>query len=285
MPLSVWKKLMLPKLIPTRITLELANRSVAYPVGIAEDVCIQVGKFTFFADFVVVDYDVNPRVPLILGRPFLRTAHALVDIYGEELILRDGDENLIFHVDSTLKYPHKHENQLINMINFIDITCEDHFNEVLKIQKSFHPFSGSTTSPSDSFPSLISSETSDSSLEEFADELSLLDPFPLGNEDDNFDPEADLREIEYLLNRDPSKNSLPETNIDIINPILEKFTNEHALVYSFPPGDDDDDIFDFNLIFYEKEALLVQFGRTWVSKTRCRRFKSYRATRRGKTEF
>ncbi|GJT95689.1 reverse transcriptase domain-containing protein [Tanacetum coccineum] len=77
-PLSVWKTLSLPELTPTRMTLELATRIVAYPAGIAEDVFVQVGKFTFPADFVVVDYDVNPRVPLILGRPFLRTAHALV---------------------------------------------------------------------------------------------------------------------------------------------------------------------------------------------------------------
>ncbi|GKA29435.1 reverse transcriptase domain-containing protein [Tanacetum coccineum] len=94
MPLSIWKKLMLPKLVPTRMTLELANRFIAYPTGIAEDVFVQVGKFTFPADFVVVDYDVDPRVPFILGRPFLWTARALVDVYGEELILRDGeDEN------------------------------------------------------------------------------------------------------------------------------------------------------------------------------------------------
>ncbi|GJY42643.1 reverse transcriptase domain-containing protein [Tanacetum coccineum] len=76
MPLSVWKKLMLPELVPTRMTLELANRSVSYSAGIAEDVFIQVGKFTFPADFVVVDYDVDPRVPFILGRPFLRMARA-----------------------------------------------------------------------------------------------------------------------------------------------------------------------------------------------------------------
>ncbi|GJW65988.1 reverse transcriptase domain-containing protein [Tanacetum coccineum] len=79
MPLFMWKKLSLPQLSPTRMTLELATLTVAYLASIAEDVFIQVGKFTFPADFVVVDYDVDPRVPLILGRPFLRTAHALVD--------------------------------------------------------------------------------------------------------------------------------------------------------------------------------------------------------------
>ncbi|GJV37677.1 reverse transcriptase domain-containing protein [Tanacetum coccineum] len=100
MPLSIGNKLMLPELVPTRMTLELANRFIAYPAGIAEDVFVQVGKFTFLDAFVVVKYDVDLRVPLILERPFLRTARALVDVYEEELILRDGDEKLIFHADN-----------------------------------------------------------------------------------------------------------------------------------------------------------------------------------------
>nr|GEU66090.1 reverse transcriptase domain-containing protein [Tanacetum cinerariifolium] len=234
------KKLSLPDLAPTRMTLELATRSIAYPAGIAKDIFMQVGKFTFPADFVVVDYDVNPRVPLILERPFLRTARALVDVHREELILRDGDEKLIFHADSTPKHPHKHGNESINMINFIDITCDDRFLEVLEFRKSNHPSSGSTTPLSDFSPSRAPFETSDSLLEEFADELALLDTFPPGNEDDNFDFRADLREIEYLLNQDPST----ESNIKIINPILEKFSNEPAIDYSPPPRDDDDDLFD-----------------------------------------
>nr|GFD04124.1 reverse transcriptase domain-containing protein [Tanacetum cinerariifolium] len=76
MPLSVWKKLGLPELIPTRMTLELANRAICTPDRIARVVFVSVGKFTFPADFVVVDYESDPRVPLILGRPFLKTAHA-----------------------------------------------------------------------------------------------------------------------------------------------------------------------------------------------------------------
>ncbi|GKD51290.1 reverse transcriptase domain-containing protein, partial [Tanacetum coccineum] len=75
--------------------------SVAYPSGIAEDVFVQVGKFTFPADFVVIDYDIDPRVHLILGRPFLRTTRALVDVHREELTLRVGDEKLIFNIEST----------------------------------------------------------------------------------------------------------------------------------------------------------------------------------------
>ncbi|GKC28808.1 reverse transcriptase domain-containing protein [Tanacetum coccineum] len=247
---------MLPELIPTRMTLELDNRSIAYPAGIAKDVYVQVGKFTFPADFVVVDYDVDPRVPLILRIPFLRMARALVDVYGEEFILRDGDEKLIFYADSTLKHPQRLGNESVNMNNFIDITCEDHFLEVLKIKKLNHPLSGSTTPPSDSFPSLTPFETSDSLLEEFADELAILDLFPSGNEDDNFDPKADLREIEYLLYRDSSTDSSPMTDIDIIDPILERFTDEPSLVYSSPPGDDDDDLFDLKTYNDEWKKLL-----------------------------
>ncbi|GJY22640.1 reverse transcriptase domain-containing protein [Tanacetum coccineum] len=76
MPLSIWKKLSLPELTPTQMILELADRSTTSPSGIAEDVFVKVGKFHFLADFIVVDYVVDPRVPLILGKPFLRTAHS-----------------------------------------------------------------------------------------------------------------------------------------------------------------------------------------------------------------
>ncbi|GJX74751.1 reverse transcriptase domain-containing protein [Tanacetum coccineum] len=103
MPLSIWKKLSLPELTPTRMILELADRSTTSPSGIAEDVFVKVGKFHFLAvhfstDFVVVDYVVDPRVPLILGRPFLRTFRALIDVYGEELTLRVDDEAITFKV-------------------------------------------------------------------------------------------------------------------------------------------------------------------------------------------
>nr|GEV71768.1 reverse transcriptase domain-containing protein [Tanacetum cinerariifolium] len=88
MPLSIWKKLSLPELTPTRMTLELADRSITHPKGVAEDVFVKVGKFHFPTDFVVVDFEADPRVPLILGRSFLRTGHALIDVYGEEITLR-----------------------------------------------------------------------------------------------------------------------------------------------------------------------------------------------------
>ncbi|GJX29501.1 reverse transcriptase domain-containing protein [Tanacetum coccineum] len=131
MPLSVWKKFSLSELTLTRVTLELANRSVAYPVGVAEDVFVKVGKFHFPTDFVVVDYDVDPRVPLILGRPFLRTARALIDVHGEELTLRVNDEAITFNVRHTLRYSYRYDDESVNRINVIDVTCEEYAQEVL----------------------------------------------------------------------------------------------------------------------------------------------------------
>ncbi|GKE34058.1 reverse transcriptase domain-containing protein [Tanacetum coccineum] len=86
MPLSIWKELNLPALTKTRMILELADRTISTPTGIAEDVFVKVGTFFFPADFVVVDYVADPRAPLILGRPFLRTARALIDVHGEQMI-------------------------------------------------------------------------------------------------------------------------------------------------------------------------------------------------------
>nr|GEX80929.1 reverse transcriptase domain-containing protein [Tanacetum cinerariifolium] len=104
MPLSIWKKLSLPELTPTRMTLELANRSITRPKGVVEDVFVKVGKFHFPTDFVVVDFEADPHVPLILGRSFLRTDRALVDVYGEEITLRDNDKAVTFNLNQTTRY-------------------------------------------------------------------------------------------------------------------------------------------------------------------------------------
>ncbi|GJR24147.1 reverse transcriptase domain-containing protein [Tanacetum coccineum] len=178
------------------MTLELANRSVAYPARIVEDVFVQVGKFTFPANFGFVDYDVDPRIPLILGRPFLRTACALVDVYVEELILRVGNEKLTFNANRTSKYSHKHGNESINLIDIIDTTCEDHFHEVLNVQKSIHPLSGSPTPSSDPVvaslsPSLTSFGVSDSLLEE-TDAFLTLDSIPPEIDNGIYDSDGDI---------------------------------------------------------------------------------------------
>ncbi|GJR25303.1 reverse transcriptase domain-containing protein [Tanacetum coccineum] len=84
------------------MTLELANRSVTYSVGVSEDVFVKVGKFYFLADFVVVDYDVDPRVPLILGRPFLRTTRALIDVHVLKLAIHNRSSDPIITTSSPL---------------------------------------------------------------------------------------------------------------------------------------------------------------------------------------
>ncbi|GJU60762.1 reverse transcriptase domain-containing protein [Tanacetum coccineum] len=182
MPLSVWKKLSLPELTPTRMTLELANQSVAYLVGVVEDVFVKVGKFYFLADFVVVDYDVDPRVPLILERPFLRTTRALLDVH----------------------------------VNVIDVACEEYAQEVLGFLDS--STSGNPT-PSDpiiasSSPSFTPFEGGDFILEEI--ETFLRTPDELSNlDDDYYDTEGDILYLEKLLNDDRSPNLPPMKNEDL----------------------------------------------------------------------
>ncbi|GKG10122.1 reverse transcriptase domain-containing protein, partial [Tanacetum coccineum] len=110
--------------------LELADRSTTSPSVIEEYVFVKVEKFHFPADFIVVDYVINPRVPLILGRPFLRTTRALIDVYGEELTLRVDDEAITFKVGQTSRYCYN-DAVSINRIDVIDVACEEYSQEVL----------------------------------------------------------------------------------------------------------------------------------------------------------
>ncbi|GJS38770.1 reverse transcriptase domain-containing protein [Tanacetum coccineum] len=168
MPLSVWKQLSLAKLNSTRMTLELANRSTVIPNGVAKDVFVKVGKFYFSAEFVVVDYDVDPWVPLILGRPFFRTARALIDVHGEEMTLRVDDEAIMFKVRQTLRYSRNYYDETVHQVNVIDVACEEYAQEVLGF--SYSSTSGNPT-PSDPiiasyFPSFTPFEGGDFILEE-----------------------------------------------------------------------------------------------------------------------
>nr|GFA17826.1 reverse transcriptase domain-containing protein [Tanacetum cinerariifolium] len=104
MPLSVWEGLSLPELTPTCMTLELVDRSVSKPIGIAKDVSFKVGVFHFPADFVVVDFEPDPRVPLILGRCFLKTSRALINIHKGELTLHIENDAITYNLDQTVRY-------------------------------------------------------------------------------------------------------------------------------------------------------------------------------------
>nr|GFD10408.1 reverse transcriptase domain-containing protein [Tanacetum cinerariifolium] len=93
MTLLVWEGLSLPELTPTCMTPELTDRLVSKPIGIAKDVSFKVGVFHFPADFVVIDFEPDPRVPLILERCFLKTSRALIDIHKGELTLQDDPDS------------------------------------------------------------------------------------------------------------------------------------------------------------------------------------------------
>nr|GEU80075.1 DNA-directed DNA polymerase [Tanacetum cinerariifolium] len=145
MPLSIWKKLSLPELTPTRMTLELVDRSITHPKGVAKDIFVKVRKFHFPTDFVVVDFEADPRVPLILERSFLRTDRALIDVYGEEITLRVNDESITFNLNQTMRYSLTYDDKSVNRVDVIDIACEEFVQDVLDFQynsKSSNPTLG-----------------------------------------------------------------------------------------------------------------------------------------------
>nr|GFD03537.1 reverse transcriptase domain-containing protein [Tanacetum cinerariifolium] len=104
MPLSMWEGLLLLKLTSTCMTLELMDRLVSEPIGIAKDVSVKVGVFHFPTNFVVVDFKPDPRVPLILGRCFLKTGRALIDVHKGQLTLRIRNEAITYNLDQTSRY-------------------------------------------------------------------------------------------------------------------------------------------------------------------------------------
>ncbi|GJV29485.1 reverse transcriptase domain-containing protein [Tanacetum coccineum] len=217
MPLSIWKKLSLPELTPTQMILELADRSTTRPAGIAEDVFVKVGKFHFSSDFVVVDYVVDPQVPLILGRPFLRMARALINVYGEELTLRVDDEAITFKVGQILRYSYN-DDVSINRIDVIDVAYDEYAQEVLGFSDS---------------------STSDFILEEIKACLT-NDSIPPGIDDDDFDPEGDLLLLEKLLNDDPSSPLPPkELNLEELKTVKSSIADKLPVIIAKNLKDDE----------------------------------------------
>nr|GEX84170.1 hypothetical protein [Tanacetum cinerariifolium] len=187
MPLSIWKKTSLPELTPTPMTLELADRSITHPKGVAEDVFVKVEKFYFPTDFVVVDFEVDPRVPLILGRSFLRTGRALINVYGEEITLRVNDKSITFNLNQTKIY---------------SLTYDDTSLFVKSSSPTLTPFG-----------------ESDFFLEEIKDFLN-DDSIPTGIENSVYDPEGDILFLEKLLNEDPFQ--LPPMELKLAEESKEK---------------------------------------------------------------
>nr|GFC49911.1 reverse transcriptase domain-containing protein [Tanacetum cinerariifolium] len=131
MPISVWEGLSLLELTPTCMTLELADHSISKPIGIAKDVSFKVGVFHFPADFVVVDFEPDPRVPLILGRCFLKTSRALIDVHKGELTFRIENKAITYNLDQTVRYSANYNQMTVNKIDVVESACEEYSQEVL----------------------------------------------------------------------------------------------------------------------------------------------------------
>nr|GEZ47868.1 reverse transcriptase domain-containing protein [Tanacetum cinerariifolium]GEZ51101.1 reverse transcriptase domain-containing protein [Tanacetum cinerariifolium] len=202
MPLSVWNKLSLLDFSPTCMTLELANLSISRPVGVAEDVYVKVGTFYFLTDFIVVDFDADPRVPLILRRSFLKTERALIDVF-----------------EANYNY------MTAKRIDVIDMACEEYSQEVLGFSDVIT--SGNPTPYYDPIVSTTSStltpfENCDFLLEE-VDAFLALEDDPTSPEVDQsyLDSEGDILLLEAFLNNNPSLpppnqgNYLPKVRKDL----------------------------------------------------------------------
>ncbi|GJX57961.1 reverse transcriptase domain-containing protein [Tanacetum coccineum] len=190
MPLFVWKKLSLPELTPTCMTLELVDRLITKPI-----------------------------VPLILGRSFLKTGRALIDVYEGELTLRIGKESITFNHDQTLRYTSNYNDNSVNRIDVIEMDCEEYSQEVLgfsNVIASGNPTPYYDPIVSTSSPTLTPFGDSDFLLEEVDAFLALEDdPTSPEVDDSYYDPEGDILLLESFLNDDPSPlpnqgNYLPE---------------------------------------------------------------------------
>nr|GEV32595.1 reverse transcriptase domain-containing protein [Tanacetum cinerariifolium] len=174
------------------MTIELADRSITSPKGVAEDVFVKVGKFHFLTNFVVFDFGADPRVSLILGRSFLRTGYALIDVYREEITLRVNDESITFNLSQNMRY---------------SLTCDDTSVPIVK----------------SSLPTITPFGESDFFLEEIEDFLN-DDLIPTRIENSVYDPERDILFLENLLNEDLFQ--LPPIDFKVAEESKEKFSVE-----------------------------------------------------------
>ncbi|GJY81189.1 reverse transcriptase domain-containing protein, partial [Tanacetum coccineum] len=210
LPHSIYKQLGLGALKPTRMTLELANRFVTHPMGIAEDVVGTVDGFTFLADFVVVNFEPDSRVPIILGRPFLRTAKALIDLYEEKLTLRVEAGSTTNH-SNTLPPSSSPVKTSDNLEEFADeltlpkkVVHEENFQVYSNPLFEFDDnFTSSNVNPL--FKEMVEDVKNENSNVSDSDEPVLLNT-PLSDKVESFAPEDDIDEIDAFLAMEVSSN-------------------------------------------------------------------------------
>ncbi|GJS16235.1 reverse transcriptase domain-containing protein [Tanacetum coccineum] len=181
---------------------------------------IPFGVFQFPADFVVVDFEPDPRVSLILGRCFLETSRDLIDVYEGEFTLQVDNEAITYNLDQTSRYSVNYNDMTANRIDVVELACEEYSQEVLgfsDVIASGNPTPGYDPIVSNSSPTLTPFGDSDFLLLEEADAFLALADDPTSPEVDEsyYDPEGDILILEALLNSDPSPppnqgNYLPE---------------------------------------------------------------------------
>nr|GEV03527.1 reverse transcriptase domain-containing protein [Tanacetum cinerariifolium] len=214
--------------------LELTDRTISKPTGVAENVFVKVGRFYFLADFVVLDFIADPRVPLILGRPFLSTAHALIDVFEGEIILRHDEQSLTLKCGDMPSISYNNF-QSLNKVDLIDATCEEYSQKVLGFSDVV---ANEVSTPyfepivSNSSKNLTPFDESDFLLFEEADAFLAVDDDPISPKFDAtyYDLEGDILILEALLNSDPEppllnqKHYFPEAHNDL-KVIEPKMTN------------------------------------------------------------
>ncbi|GKD47440.1 reverse transcriptase domain-containing protein [Tanacetum coccineum] len=254
MPLFVWKKLSLLELTPTCMTLKLVD---------------------------LVDFDADLRVPLILGRSFLKTGHALIDVYDGELTLRVGKEAITFNLDQTSRYSSNYDDNSVNQIDIIKMACGEYSQEVLGFSDATangNPTPYYDPIVSTSSPTLTPFGDSDFLLEEVDAFLALEDDPTLPEVDHSYyDPEGDILLLEAFLNDDPSLppptqgNYLPEirkelkvceakndkSSIDEPPEVELKDLPPH-LEYAFLEGDDKLPVIIAKDLSVEEKAALIK---------------------------
>nr|GEU91541.1 DNA-directed DNA polymerase [Tanacetum cinerariifolium] len=200
MPLSIWKKLSLPELTPARMTLKLADRSITRPKGVAEDVFVKVGKFHFPTDFVVVEFEADPRVPLILESPTLVSDDLIPKSDARKVpIVKSSSPTLTLFRES------------------------DFFLEKIKdfLNDDLIPKSDARKVPivKSSSPTLTLFRESDFFLEKIKDFLN-DDLIPIGVENSVYDPAGDILFLEKLINEDPFQ--LPLMDLKLVEESKKK---------------------------------------------------------------
>nr|GEZ40906.1 reverse transcriptase domain-containing protein [Tanacetum cinerariifolium] len=220
------------------MVLELADRTISKPTDVAENVFVKVGKFYFPADFVVLNFVADPRVPLILERLFLSTAHALIDVYEGEIIIRHDDQSLTLKCGDTPSISYNNFESL-NKVDLIDATCEEYSQEVLGFADVV---SDEVSTPYyepivlNSSQNLTPFNENDFLFLEEADAFIAIDDEPISPEFDAtyYDPDGDILILEALLNNDPEpppsnqKDYFPSVHKDlkVVEPKNNKSSND-----------------------------------------------------------